>query len=93
MKKTSKAKVATTKVLKKLAAMPKPIDISKPNSSRAQYSIKCKRKFAKYMVKHDLPIKLSAEMGNVSEAQAYAWRRDLKAGLFDLKHSVCVSRS
>lgn len=90
----SKETVKTSKeVTKRLANVPKPKDISGVDAKRTQYSIKCKRKLAKYAITHNLPTPITATMAGISTGQLSAWRRDYNAGLYHAKHAVCVSRS
>ena len=106
MKVTAKAKsVAKARVAKKakeasarmavIAQTPTPKDISKSDSKRPQYSVKCKKRLMKYAMRHSLTPK-EVEIGTkgkVSVGQARSWEHDLIDGRFNLKHSVAVSRS
>ena len=78
-----------------IAACKAPVDLSREGSSRPQYSIKSKKKFAKYVVRHGLSIQEArlASGGKLSATQVSSWVSDYKDGRYDLKHSVCVSRS
>jgi len=78
-----------------MANCPVPKDISKESSSRSQFSIKDKRKVAKYAVKHNMTARevTVGTQGRVSMAQAGAWKRDFIGGKFNLSNSVSISRS
>jgi len=94
MKDTKLSKKAA-KRLAVIAKTPKPTDISRASSSRSQFSIKDKRKVAKYAVKHNLTAR-EVSLGTrniVSIAQATAWKRDYVEGRFKIGHAVSVSRS
>lgn len=94
MKVTAKAKRQAKRVVI-LAQCPTPKNIAKLDAERPQYSIKCKKRLAKYAAKHKLTPKEVeiATHGQVSVSQARAWDRDLLDGRYSLKNSVSVSRS
>ena len=72
-----------------------PQDVSGSRTARPQYSIKTKKKFAKYVVKHNLSVKEArvASRYKLSETQVKSWVQDYRDGRYDLSHSVSVTRS
>ncbi len=89
------SKKAAAKRLVVIAQCPTPKDISKADSKRPQYSVKDKKRLAKYAMRHGMTSK-EVEIGTrgtVSISQAYGWVKDLKDGRLKLGNSVAVSRS
>jgi hypothetical protein len=77
-----------------LMRCPIPTDLSKGRAKRPQYSIKAKRKFIKYVLKHNIK-HIELDMiapGRLSKPQLSNWTKDYNEGKYRLRDAISISR-
>ena len=72
--------------------MPRLEDVSKPGAKRNSYSLRSKKRVAKYLRDVKLDVHLVALSLGVSDYMIKAIKRDHDAGLYNLDNAVSVTR-